>query len=148
MSVTKLEDIKKISGVEVPLPGWIPEEPFICRLKRVSILDLATKGKIPNPLLGTVIDMFEKKAKIDKPEDMVQMFDVINLFCEVSMVEPTYEEVENIVSLTDEQRMEIYNFAQEGVRKIQPTPEKQSNLRNSKHEQKIQQDTSGDPTHK
>lgn len=137
MPVTNIENIKKLAGIEVPLPGWIPEEPFICRLKRVSIMDLAVKGKIPNPLLGTVIEMFEKRANIEKPEDMVKMFDVINLFCEASMIEPTYSEVEDITALTDDLKMAIYNFAMEGVRKIQPTSQKQSDLCNNKHEQEV-----------
>lgn len=136
MAVTKLEDIKKKAGIEVPLPGW-DDEPFICKLKRVGVFDLASRGKIPNPLLGTVIEMFEKKARIEKPEDMVKMFDVINLFCKEAMVQPTYDEVETIVSLTDDQRMAIYNFAMDGARKIQPNPTKQSDLLDNKHEQKV-----------
>lgn len=137
MSVTRLEDIKKKAAIEVTLPGW-DDEPFVCKLKRVSVLDLASKGKIPNPLLGTVIDMFEKKAQIEKPEDMSNMFSVINLFCEAAMVEPTYNEVENIVPLTDDQRMAIYNFAQDGVMKIQPNSEKQTDILNSEHEPEVQ----------
>lgn len=134
--VTSLDTLKSKAVQEVKLPGW-DNEPFVCKLKRVSVFDLASRGKIPNPLLGTVIDMFEKKAKVEKPEDMTNMFEVINIFCKEAMVEPTYEEVENIVSLTDDQRLAIYDYAQDGVRRLIPSPKNPSDLLNNKSKQKI-----------
>ncbi|MBE6067767.1 MAG: hypothetical protein E7211_08755 [Clostridium lundense] len=123
MEVTKLEDIKNKAAIEVTLPGW-DEEPFICKLKRISVMDLSAQGKIPNTLLGTVSDLFGKKLKIENGEGIKNMAETINLFCKCAMVEPTYEEVEGINPLTDDQRLAIFDFTQSGVRKIRPSDTK------------------------
>ena len=70
MAVTSLENLKKLSeGQEVELPGW-DEEPFICKLKRPSLLGLVEGGQIPNPLLNAAYILFNG-AKTQK--------DVLNL---------------------------------------------------------------------
>ena len=47
-----LFNLKKIAeGQEVELIGW-GEEPFVCKLKRPSMLGLVANGDIPNPLLN------------------------------------------------------------------------------------------------
>lgn len=123
MSITKLEDIKKKAAIEVTLPGW-DEEPFVCKLKRISMLELATNGKIPNTLMSTVIDMFEKKLTVKEDKDIKNMAEAVNLFCKCAMIEPTYDEVEAINPLTDDQRLAIFDFTQTGVRKIKPSDKK------------------------
>ena len=122
--VTSIEDIKKKLTTEVSIHGW-DDEPFVCRLKRVGILDMASSGKIPNALMGTVVALFDKRVELKKAEDIKNMAEVINLFCKVAMIEPTYEEVEAIMPLTDEQRMDIFTFTQSGVKMITPFPEQQ-----------------------
>ena len=47
MAVTSIEYLKKIAeGQEVKLTGW-GEEPFVCKLKRPSMLGLVANGDIP-----------------------------------------------------------------------------------------------------
>lgn len=123
MGITNLETIKAKAGIEIALPGW-DNDPFVCKLKRVSVLELAAKGKIPNALMSTVVDIFEKRVQVKKEEDLKGMAEAVNLFCEMSMVEPTYEEVEDINPLTDDQRLAIFDFAQSGVMKIRPSSTK------------------------
>lgn len=115
--VTSLEYIKNITnGTEVEISGWEEKTPFVCKLKRVSLLNLVGKGTIPNPLMGPVMALFDgDKAKIDKI-NAKEMADIIELFCKVTLVEPSYEDVED--SLTDVQRTEIFNYAQGGVSQL------------------------------
>lgn len=116
--VTSLEYIKNVTdGTEVEISGWEDNIPFTCRLKRVSLLNLVGKGIIPNPLMGPVMALFDgDEAKIDKI-NAKEMADIIALFCKVTLVEPTYEEIDEY--LTDVQRTEIFNYAQGGLSQLQ-----------------------------
>lgn len=116
--ITSLDEIKKIAdGAEVEIDGWEPEVPFVCKLKRVSMMHLVSKGKIPNPLMPAVIALFNgKKDEVNKV-DAKQMSDIIDLFCKATLVEPTYEEVEEF--LTDSQRTQIFNYAQGGLKRLE-----------------------------
>lgn len=116
--VTSLEYIKKVTGgTEVDITGWENDTPFVCKLKRVSLLGLVSKGSIPNPLMGPVMALFDGDVeKIDKI-NAKEMSDIIELFCKATMVEPTYQDVEDF--LTDIQRTEIFNYAQGGLSQLQ-----------------------------
>lgn len=116
--VTDLEYIKNISnGQEVELSGWEEGIPFVCKLKRISMLNLVAKGKVPNPLLPAVMNLFDgKKEKVNKVTAK-EMTDIIELFCKETLVEPQYKEVSDY--LTDLQRTEIFNYAQGGVRQLE-----------------------------
>lgn len=123
MSVTSIEEIKKKAAIEVELPGW-DNKPFICKLKRVGVLGLASSGKIPNTLMSTAMGMFEKKLDVKEPDDIKNMAEVINLFCKEAMVEPKYDEVQAVNLLTDDQRLAIFDFTQDGVKKVKPSSKK------------------------
>lgn len=130
--VTKLDEIIAMAGGrEVNISGWEDGTFFTCKLKRVSLLNVASEGKIPNGLMSTVMQLFEgDKTKTDKinPAEMAK---VVNIFCKEALVEPTFEEVNEY--LTDNQRMDIFNYTQKGLkaiekfRKEQTDPEPNSN---------------------
>ncbi len=63
MAVTNIEELKAKKYIEVELPGWDVEDTFTVKLQRVNLLDLAAKGKIPNPLMGPVIDLFKVRTR-------------------------------------------------------------------------------------
>ena len=115
--VTSLEEIKRLAnGEEVELTGW-NDEPFVCKLKRVSMMNLVVKGNIPNPLLPAVSALFDgKKEEIEKISAK-QMSDIIDIFCRSVLVEPKFEEVEDY--LTDQQRTEIFNYSQGGLKRLE-----------------------------
>lgn len=116
--ITSLEEIKAIAGArELEIEGWEKETPFVCKLKRISLLELASKGKIPNGLMSTVMALFEgDKAKTDKI-DVKDFAQVMDLFCEMSLVEPNYKEVKEY--LTDNQKTQIFNYAQKGLKALE-----------------------------
>ena len=95
-------------------------------MKRVSLLGMVSKGKIPNPLLGPVMAIFDgDKAKVDKI-NAKEMTDIIELFCKETLVEPAYSEV--VDYLTDVQRSEIFNFSQGGLSMLESFRNKRTNL--------------------
>ena len=117
---TKIEEIKKIAGgSEVELPGFTSEsEPLVVVLKRPSIMQLAQKGDIPNPLLGVASELFKNGVNkaMDNGERMKELGEVLTIVAEASMVEPSYSELEEAgINLTDLQLLYIYNYTQTGV---------------------------------
>lgn len=123
--VTSIETLKQYTqGTVVPLTGFDgdPDNPFVVRLKRPSMLALAKSGKIPNALLSTATDLFANGSNaVDEDDEtmMSRMFDMCVLMAKASMVEPTYEQLEEIgLELTDEQFIEIFNFTQKGVKAL------------------------------
>lgn len=123
--VTSIETLRQYTqGTVVPLTGFDgdPDNPFVARLKRPSMLALAKSGKIPNALLSTASDLFANGSGAVDEDDttmMSRMFDMCVLMAKASMVEPTYEQLEEIgLQLTDEQLIEIFNFTQKGVKAL------------------------------
>jgi hypothetical protein len=125
LKITSFEELKNISkGSVVELPPFADGQPFVARLKRPSMFVLAKNGKIPNSLLTQANNLFENGVanSFDSlDEDMLtKCFDIFDLMCEASFVEPTYKEIkESGVELTDEQYMFIFGYAQNGVRQLE-----------------------------
>ena len=139
MAVTSLENLKKLSeGQEVELPGW-DDEPFICKLKRPSLLGLVEGGQIPNPLLNAAYILFNG-AKTQK--DVLNLKDqkeILDIVARAAMVEPTYQQLKDIgLELTDLQLLDIYNFTQLGVRSLISFRTKQGNIKDYKDKWEIQ----------
>lgn len=138
MAVTSLENLKKLSeGQEVELPGW-DDEPFICKLKRPSLLGLVEGGQIPNPLLNAAYILFNG-AKTQK--DVLNLKDqkeILDIVARAAMVEPTYQQLKDIgLELTDLQLLDIYNFTQLGVRSLISFRTKQGNIKDYKDKREI-----------
>ena len=84
------------------------------------MLVMAKRGQIPNTLLTSANTLFESGvgAGFDSmDQDMLQKcFEVFDLMCEASFVEPTYKELKAAgVELTDEQYMFVFGYSQNGV---------------------------------
>ena len=134
MAVTSIEKLKQLSqGQEVELQGW-DEEPFVCILKRPSLLGLVENGDIPNPLLHAAYILFNGS---NDPKDQINLKeanDLYRIIAKAAMVNPTYQEVIDAgVELTDMQLLEIYRFTQLGVKSLISFRSKQENTKNTKH---------------
>ena len=133
MAVTSIEKLKKLAqGQEVELQGW-DEEPFVCVLKRPSLLGLVENGDIPNPLLHAAYILFNGS---NNPKDQVNLKeanDLYRIIAKAAMVSPTYEQLEEIgLELTDMQLLEIYRFTQLGVKSLISFRTKQEDTKNTK----------------
>ena len=131
--VTSIEKIRAMAVKEVEISGFEVGEFITLQLKGIGLTSLVASGKIPNQLLGTAIELFEgkKKDKEDKKqnEQISETIQMIDIICESVMVEPKFEDVKEY--LTDNQKMEIFTFAQGGVNALNSFREvKEINQRN------------------
>lgn len=116
--ITSIKDLQKYAdGVEVELPGFIDGEPFYAKLRRLSLMDCVSNGKIPNPLLPAAAKLFESGTKeFNGGDDIKDLSDILTLVAKSVLVSPTWEELEGIgLKPTDQQLMYIYNYSQTGV---------------------------------
>ena len=138
MAVTSIEKLKQLSkGQEVKIQGW-DEEPFVCILKRPSLLGLVENGDIPNPLLHAAYILFNGSTN---PKDVVNLKEANELYrivAKAAMVDPTYEELKKIgLELTDLQLIEIYRFTQLGVQSLISFRSEQENSKDNKSKRKV-----------
>ena len=124
--VTNIEELKRqMQGELVELPGFSEGCRFVARLKRPSMLSMVKRGKIPNELLVEANKLFSngpsKTAALNQLDSkmMNNMFDIIELICKESFVEPSYEVLkENGIELTDEQQLAIFSYTQRGIESL------------------------------
>lgn len=138
MAVTSIEDLKKIAeGQEVELIGW-GEEPFVCKLKRPSMLGLVENGAIPNPLLNAAYILFNGAKSTKDVINMKDQKELLTIMAKAAMVEPTYNDLEKIgLELTDSQLLEIYNYTQIGIKALTSFRTKQKYIKNTKNKPKV-----------
>ena len=122
-NVTSIEELKKYQeGEVVELPSFAVNQPFVARLRRPSMLVLAKNGAIPNDLLTSANSLFEKGGQSFNALDetmLTKMFDVMEVICEASFVEPSYKALKEAgIELTDEQYMFVFGYSQNGVKQL------------------------------
>lgn len=121
---TSLQELAQYAkGRLVRLPDTAEGMPLFVRMKRPSLLDLISQGKIPNPLAGTANSLFMDGSKgLNKADakQMKELTDILHIFCETSFVEPTYSEMKEVgFELTDEQLMFVFNYIQAGTKALE-----------------------------
>lgn len=122
-NITSIEELKKYQeGEVVELPSFAVNQPFVARLRRPSMLVLAKNGAIPNDLLTSANSLFEKGGQSFNALDetmLTKMFDVMEVICEASFVEPSYKALKEAgIELTDEQYMFVFGYSQNGVKQL------------------------------
>lgn len=121
LKVTTIESLREYAdkGAIVRLPDFAENVPFVARLKRPSLTGLIAQDVIPNQLQVTAIEMFDGKINDNGKRDMKAMDEIFTIFAKECLVEPTYEELEEIgLELTDEQKITIFNYSQMGVKAL------------------------------
>lgn len=121
-SITDLEAYAK--GQVIELPAFAEGQPFVARLKRPSLMALVKSGRIPNTLLKAANQLFtsdtEELFDSDNSQALSQMFDLMDILCDASFVEPTYTQIKEAeINLTDDQYMFIFNYCQNGVKALE-----------------------------
>ena len=119
MKVTTVDDLKEYAkGQIVQLPSFADGQPLIVRMKRPSLMILAKSGKIPNKLLKTATEMFNGEGAADDEDfdALSKTFDLLEIICEASLVEPKYKDFKSAgIDLSDEQLIAIFNYTQRGI---------------------------------
>ena len=126
LKVISAGEFRKKATRIIEIDGFEPGEKIAVRIKPASLLNLMISGKLPNNLLGTVNDLFEQTNKGQSMELFEQddnrlkdIMEIIDLVCEQSLVEPTYEEIKDVI--TDTQKMQIMGEAQGNVNAAIPS---------------------------
>ena len=124
LKVTSIEEILAYKdGVIIELPGFVPDKPFFARVKRPSLMALASSGKIPNSLMSQATDIFAKgaNAMVGTNSTVIKdVYDVVKIVCSAALVEPSMKQLnDNGIELTDEQLMAIFSYTQEGIKALE-----------------------------
>lgn len=123
LPITSVTDLQKYKqGAVVRFPDFADGQPFVARVKRPSMMVLVKQGKIPNKLLVTANELFTSGGLKDIEDEALlgQMFDIIDVIVEATLLEPTYKEIKELeIDLTDEQLIAMFNYTQEGVNALQ-----------------------------
>nr|DAV59441.1 MAG TPA: hypothetical protein [Caudoviricetes sp.] len=130
-NIITAEQFKQLAFQIIALPGFSKgSEPIHVKIRTAGVMNLIANGKIPNTLLGKVTELFgetstvtkdnaslasitdqQKKEALDrlnKTDTGIQdMAELLRVFAEASMVEPTYAEVGEY--MTDAQLMTIFS---------------------------------------
>lgn len=124
LEITPIETLKTYAeGEIVELPPFALGQPFVAKLKRPSMMMLMKAGRIPNKLLVTANALFNGTTSEveDNVEFVGNLFGVLEVIAEASLVAPTMEELKKAgVELTDEQYMFIFNYSQKGIKALDP----------------------------
>ena len=93
-------------GEDAELPSGL-----VVQIKRVSMLDLAEKGKIPATLKPKIDELMKSGQTVTVTVDQfVEFVELINLVCEACIVGPTGLQV---TELPSQDRMAIFEWANE-----------------------------------
>lgn len=140
--ITSIEEFRNQSQPLVDIVGFEPGQYITIRLRRISLMTLCKSGKIPNSLLQKSTQLFNgaktngEKVNEAKLLENISELDGINQImdtvCEAAMIEPKFEEVKEF--LTDEQKTEIFQWTQGGVKALESFRAEQGNFRLSDDE--------------
>jgi hypothetical protein len=120
--ITAISSLKKIAQHTdvIALRGWDTETPFVCRVRRSSLRVMITAGKIPNPLMAAAQKLYEGQAS-RATASITDMLRVMERVVEDALVEPKLAEIKEAgLELTEEQFGAIFNYAQSGVKAVEP----------------------------
>jgi len=125
LKVSTLEELKEKSTRVVEISGFEPGETLRFRIRRASLLDLVEQGAVPNNLLNIVFEILKIRSEkntfnplqdldAEKFKDFCGLIDAV---CKAVMIEPSYDEAREL--LIDAQKIEIYQYAQYGLRVLE-----------------------------
>ena len=125
--ITSIEEFRNQSQPLVDIVGFEPGQYVTVRLRRISMMALVKTGKIPNALLTKATELFtgakDKSGKVNESQILSNMGEldgineIIDAVCEAAMIEPKFNDVKDY--LTDEQRTEIFQWTQGGVKALE-----------------------------
>lgn len=118
----------------IQIPSFDGLDTIEIKVKRPQLMAMMTQGKIPNRLLGiasqaTIGGGFQYKSK-DDIEKAKELAEWVAFYCEICMVEPTYEEVKEVI--TDDQALSIYAWAVAPIDMLRSFRDKEKNDTNNR----------------
>lgn len=121
--ITTMADLREQNVSEVIISGFRTGTQITVQLRRPSLMQLVVHGDVPNPLLGTASKMFKGEAEVQSDDGPAfkSLAEMMHIVCTAALVQPTMQELQdNGLSLTDQQMMDVYNYAVAGVTAYKP----------------------------
>lgn len=112
------KDFREQAVRTIVIPGFVPGETIKVQVQRPRILAMATRGKIPNPLMGIATNLITGKMPKGRELDIKEVAQLHELYCRACLVSPSYDEVADII--TDDQMSVIMSWATGGVVELEP----------------------------
>lgn len=129
-NVTTIDDLKQYAeqGVMVSITPFSQSVPFICRLKRPSLIKMLASGKIENRLLQSAYKLFldeeeqeEKRTNEEIVNGAEETYDVLKEVARQALIEPTMEQLEDVgIDLSMQQLLDIYAYVNTGIEELLP----------------------------
>lgn len=115
--ILSIEKLREMARPIIDIPDFENRGTIKIRVQRPRLLAMAAEGKIPNSLMSIATTLVagkprEDKKKLTDGEFIKEINDGMELYCMACMVEPTFEEMKDI--LTDEQKSAIFNWGMRG----------------------------------
>lgn len=124
LEITPISTLKDYAqGEIVEFPPFSPEQRFVARVKRPSMMVLMRTGKIPNTLMSTASQLFSgnEVGNVGNENVYTEVLEIIEVLAEASFLEPTWAELKAAgIELTDEQYTFLFNYTQRGVKALEP----------------------------
>jgi hypothetical protein len=114
---TSVEAIKKVKQEDVvELPAFVDGTPFIAKLRRPSLFQMAKHGKFPNPLSAAVDELMDN---VETPKTPIEdRAEVLSIVAQAALEDPTFEQVEGVIDSF--QMMAIWEYVMNGVKALLP----------------------------
>jgi hypothetical protein len=111
--ILNIQELEKMATPVIDIPNFDNTGTIKVRVRKPSLMKMATEGKIPNSLMGIAAEMAGLGTSKDKDKDSGKFLEdvskMMEFYCKMSLVEPTYEEFKHII--TDEQIAAIFEWA-------------------------------------
>lgn len=131
-----IEELKNLSkGTIIEIPGYNESDVINVRVKKIDFSKEMLNGKynLAGFLNGSIVDelsktnneaereeIIRKEAVKDTPEAISDMFPMLDTICKECLLEPTFEEFENIYPLTLNQKYAIFDWVLGGIKDLKP----------------------------
>ncbi|WP_313758564.1 hypothetical protein [Tissierella sp.] len=114
--ILSIEKLREMATPIIEVPDFENKGTIKIRVQRPRLLAMASEGKIPNYLMDSAMALVagksKEKKKLTDAEFIKEIDKGMELYCIACMVEPTYEEMKDI--LTDEQKSVIFDWGLRG----------------------------------
>lgn len=149
MQITSLEELKQYAeGQVLEFPGFTDDKPFVARIKKYSLMGLATSGKIPNPLMVHAQRIFDNADQAMKGEKQLttreknEIKALEDTLLHESLMEPTYQQILDLnIDLSPLQKALIIEASQGETSRLAHFRNIATDIENIKHGKGIQQAT-------
>jgi hypothetical protein len=123
--VITLEEIQqRACGEVIEIPDWDGQGTIRVRARKIDITPLVMQaGVIPNQLKLKAQEVFE--GKISEKDigsvdvDVEKIMPALDAAAKAALVEPKYEEIQEILPLTLNQKLAIFSFVSEEVKQLE-----------------------------